>query len=161
MFLISIIIFVIENDTPFFKQIRIGKKKVPFQLIKLRTMKNNQITKIGSILRKTGIDEIPQLLNIIRGEMNFIGPCPLTQADILRLAWETEFYSARWNINPGLTGLAQLSPICHKKISFFHDMYYVKNKSFRLKVSILFLSALVLFVGKRNVKKIVSNRKKK
>lgn len=161
LLLISSVVFLIEQENPFFKQIRIGKNKVPFKLIKLRTMKKNQITSIGSILRKTGIDEIPQLLNIIKGNMNFIGPRPLTQSDILRLGWESDFYNLRWNIKPGLTGLSQLSPICNKKISFFYDKYYVENENFRINISIFFLSFLVPIIGKTRVKSIVSKRNKK
>lgn len=159
-FLVIVCCFIIifEQESAFFIQERIGRNKISFKLFKLRTMKENQITFIGSILRKTGIDEIPQLINILLGDMNFIGPRPLTQNDIERLGWQTEYYRKRWNVKPGLTGLAQLSPICHKKMSFFLDSYYAKNKNFKLDITILFMSFLVLFIGKKNVKNIISKR---
>ena len=159
--IISCVIILFEQESAFFIQERIGIKKLSFRLIKLRTMKDNRITFIGSILRKTGIDEIPQLINILKGEMNFIGPRPLTQNDIERLGWQTEYYRKRWNVKPGLTGLAQLSPICHKKMSFFLDSYYVKNRKITLDFCILFMSFLVLFIGKQNVKIVISKRQNK
>lgn len=156
--IVGCFIIIFEQESVFFIQERIGKNKIPFKLIKIRTMQNNQITYIGSILRKTGIDEIPQLINILKGEMNFIGPRPLTKNDIERLGWQTEYYQKRWNVKPGLTGLAQLSPICHKKMSFFFDLYYTKNRRIRLDLGILLMSFLVLFVGKQKVKKIILKR---
>lgn len=159
LFIIGILIFLFEQKTPLFYQNRFGKNKSTFQLIKLRTMKNDKITLIGSILRKTGIDEIPQLINILKGDMNFIGPRPLTQNDVTRLDWDSNYYTIRWKIRPGLTGLAQLSPVCHKKISFFYDKYYVNNQSFILDFKIFVLSTFVLLLGKNRVKKIISNRK--
>ncbi len=159
LFIIGILIVLFEQKTPLFYQNRFGKNKSAFQLIKLRTMKNDKVTLIGSILRKTGIDEIPQLINILKGDMNFIGPRPLTQNDVTRLDWDSNHYTIRWEIKPGLTGLAQLSPVCHKKISFFYDKYYVNNQSFILDFKIFVLSTFVLFLGKNRVKKIISNRK--
>ncbi len=121
-------------------------------------MKNGEITFIGSILRKTGIDEIPQLFNILKGDMNFIGPRPLTEFDVKRLQWDSDYYKPRWNVKPGLTGLAQLSPICHKKISYFYDQYYAKNKRLKLDMKILFASILIIFVGKESVKKRINKK---
>lgn len=161
LFILGIAILVLEQKSPLFIQKRIGKNKVVFKLIKIRTMKENKVTFIGSILRKTGIDEIPQLINILKGEMNFVGPRPLTQNDIERLGWESEFYFERWSVNPGLTGLAQLSPICHKKISIFYDLYYVKNRTLNLDFTILFMSFLVLIFGKQTVKNMISKRQNK
>ena len=80
-------------------------------------MDNNKITALGNFLRRTGIDEIPQLINILIGDMNFIGPRPLTKQDIIRLEWNTNFHDIRWGIKPGITGLSQLSPICNKRVS--------------------------------------------
>ena len=159
--ILGLVILVVEQKSPLFIQNRIGKNKVVFKLIKIRTMKNSKVTFIGSILRKTGIDEIPQLINILKGEMNFIGPRPLTQNDIERLGWESEFYFKRWSVNPGLTGLAQLSPICHKKVSIFYDLYYVKNRTIILDFKILFMSLLVIIFGKQNVKNTISKRQNK
>ncbi len=113
---------------------------------------------IGRVLRKTGIDEIPQLINIIKGNITFIGPRPLNQFDVERLEWTTEYHSVRWHIKPGLTGLAQLSPICHKKMTLFWDRYYVAHQSLRLDLKIISASLLTLFIGKGRVKAIIQKK---
>ena len=152
LLVIAFLLVLIDNQNPLFFQERLGKGRVPFQLIKLRTMKDGRITVIGKILRKTGIDEIPQMINIIKGDMNFIGPRPLMQSDVIRLGWENERYDMRWGCKPGLTGLAQLSLMCHRRISFFYDVYYVNNRSFAMDIYIISMSCLVVFFGKDVVK---------
>lgn len=152
LLVIAFLLVLIDNQNPLFFQERLGKGRVPFQLIKLRTMKDGRITVIGKILRKTGIDEIPQMINIIKGDMNFIGPRPLMQSDVIRLGWENERYDMRWGCKPGLTGLAQLSLMCHRRISFFYDVYYVNNRSFAMDIYIISMSCLVVFFGKDIVK---------
>lgn len=111
-------------------------------------MKNGEVSKLGAVLRRTGLDELPQLINIFKGEMNFIGPRPLTQYDIDRLAWNDEIYSSRWNARPGLTGMAQLSPVCDKRATMTLDRYYAKNKSALLDLKIIIYSFLALVAGK-------------
>lgn len=112
-------------------------------------MKNNRITIVGKILRKTGIDELPQLINIMSTKMSFVGPRPLTQIDIERLGWGSDYYKIRWNCRPGITGFAQLSPICDKKMSWFLDKKYLECRSFLLDIKIMLSSLMVLFVGKK------------
>lgn len=121
-------------------------------------MLNGEVTKFGRIMRRTGIDELPQLLNILMGQMSFVGPRPLTLADIERLEWNTAYYDQRWNLKPGIVGLAQLSPICHKKMSWFLDRYYIQKQNFILDVKILTSSALIPFVGKAQMKKWMHNK---
>lgn len=154
-----ILILIFDRQNPIFIQARLGKSKQIFQIIKLRTMKNNQITPLGNILRKTGIDEIPQLLNILFFQMRFVAPRPLIQADIERLGWNDTYHASRWNSRPGITGLAQLSPICHKKMSWFLDQKYIHCQSILLDLKIVFSSVAVLFVGKKKaVQWMHSNR---
>lgn len=153
------LILLFDRQNPFFIQGRVGKSKKIFQIIKLRTMKNNQVTGLGNILRKSGIDELPQLLNILFFQMSFVGPRPLTQADIERLGWHDVYHQMRWNVRPGITGLAQLSPVCHKKMSWFLDQKYIHCQSILLDLKIAFSSVAVLFVGKKKaVQWIHSNR---
>ena len=121
-------------------------------------MKNNKVTFIGNVLRKTGIDELPQLLNIIKGDLNFVGPRPLTQNDITRLNWETKFHQFRWQTKPGLTGLAQLSPVCNKRISLFWDKYYIENQSTILNFRIIVGSVLIPILGKNRVKNMLKSK---
>ena len=118
-------------------------------------MVDGKITPLGKILRKTGIDELPQLINIIKGDLNFVGPRPLTQADVDRLGWTSDFYDFRWKTKPGLTGLAQLSPICHKKMSLFWDKYYISNQSLALDIRVVLGSALIPIIGKYNMKALI------
>ena len=83
--LVTLMILVAERKSPFFVQNRIGYNKDEFRINKFRTMHKQKITPIGKVLRKTGIDELPQLLNILKRQMSFVGPRPLTSEDIMRL----------------------------------------------------------------------------
>lgn len=139
----------------FFKQIRSGKNGKEFTMFKFRTMleKDNsraittigdsRITKIGGFLRKTRIDELPQLLNILKGEMSFIGPRPERPEIVSELETKVPFYRERLLIKPGVTGWDQVSGEYHsastedtiKKLQY--DLYYIKNRSPYLDLSIL------------------------
>jgi lipopolysaccharide/colanic/teichoic acid biosynthesis glycosyltransferase len=158
LIVVSLVILLFEFENAFFFQMRLGLHKKTFIIYKFRTMKNGRITFLGKFLRKTGIDEIPQLINIIKGNLNFIGPRPLTQIDIERLNWTSKYYNVRWNIKPGLTGLSQLSPICHKKMTLFWDKYYVNHKNMILDVKIICASFLTLIIGKKRVKAIIQKK---
>lgn len=159
-FLVVVIMLIVlfERQTPFFLQERIGKNKMPFTIIKLRTMLDGRITKIGGVLRKTGIDELPQLINILKCDMSFVGPRPLTQADIERLEWNSIFHEKRWAVRPGIVGLAQLSPVCHKKMSWFYDQYYLQKQSLWMDLKIVTAAVLIPFLGKNFVKKRIHGK---
>ena len=98
-----------------------------------------RITKLGSFLRKTSIDELPELINIIRGEMSFVGPRPLL---VDYLDFYTEEQHLRHNYKPGITGLAQING--RNSISweekFKYDISYIKNRNFLLDIKILFIT---------------------
>ena len=118
LFLILILIISIETGSPFFIQSRMGKNKKKFKLIKFRTMKINtkstathlvskdSITKSGIFLRKIKLDELPQLINILKGHMSFVGPRPnlSSQKEVIISREKLNIYDAL----PGITGLAQL-----------------------------------------------------
>ncbi|MBK8927251.1 MAG: sugar transferase [Crocinitomicaceae bacterium] len=142
-------ILIFDQQNPLFTQTRLGKFKKTFRILKLRTMKNNQVTHLGGVLRRTGIDELPQLFHVIAGKMSFVGPRPLTQADVERLNWNDTYHQTRWSVAPGLTGLAQLSPVCNKKMSWFLDMKYCLCRSFSLDLKIIMASAIIPFIGKQ------------
>ncbi len=156
---IPIIILAIKMDSKgsfLFKQIRVGKNGKHFMAIKFRTMISNaesngpqwaqkndyRVTKVGKFLRKTRVDEIPQLFNVFRGEMSLIGPRPERPEFIQELKKQIPFYEERLLIKPGLTGWAQVMGPSYggsyeeslKKIQY--DLYYIKNRSFGLDVSI-------------------------
>lgn len=119
---IALLIWITEPKSPvFFKQLRIGKDKELFTIWKFRTMlvdadetivtnnNDDRITCIGRWLRRSHLDELPQLINIMRGDMFFIGPRPLTLARVEQLEQEVFGYGKRFNVKPGLTGLMQIS----------------------------------------------------
>lgn len=132
-----------------FKQLRPGKDGVPFYIYKFRTMTNatdntgallsNELrkTEFGSLIRKSSIDELPQLINVIKGELSLVGPRPLL-IDYLPLY--SDFQRKRMNVKPGITGWAQINgrnAISWEK-KFELDVWYVENQSFKLDMYILY-----------------------
>ena len=152
---IALAIKIDSRGPIFFKQIRAGQGGDSFTIIKFRTMKteNNdhsltkekdeRITGVGKFLRKTRLDEPPQLINIIKGEMSFIGPRPERPEFIAHLEKIIPFYKERMLIKPGLTGWDQISGEYHsptakdtlKKLQY--DLFYIKNRSLYLDLSII------------------------
>lgn len=135
-----------------FKQIRVGKDKKPFKIYKFRSMwtetpdvpthllsdPNQFITKVGAFLRKTSIDEVPQLINILKGDMSFVGPRPslFSQEDLIEERDKLNVHRVR----PGLTGLAQVSgrdelPI---PVKAAYDGEYIEKMNFKLDVNLFF-----------------------
>ena len=153
--LLLVLHFICMGWPLFFVQDRVGLQKRIFKVFKLRTYnKQGQIPFYGKLVRNLGLDELPQLINVLKGEMHFIGPRPLTLGDVKRLEWDTDYHAIRWQVKPGITGLAQLSKSCHRKISFFYDKYYVEHRSLRLDMYIVLQSILVTLVGKNVLKRI-------
>jgi lipopolysaccharide/colanic/teichoic acid biosynthesis glycosyltransferase len=149
IFVITLVLLVQNNGHPFFSQSRPGKDEKEFKVLKFKTMTDEKdkegnllpnhlrTTKIGSFLRKSSLDELPQLFNVIKGDMSIVGPRPLLFKYI-------PLYSAeqrrRHSVLPGVTGWAQVNgrnAISWKK-KFELDVYYVDNLSFRLDMKILF-----------------------
>lgn len=153
--LIGIIIKLDSRGPIFFKQIRSGKNNRTFTIVKFRTMtidnndqtltkeKDSRITGFGNFLRKTRIDEIPQVLNILAGDMSFVGPRPERPKFIKELEKQIPFYKERMLVKPGLTGWDQISGEYHsptyedtmKKLQY--DLFYIKNRSIYLDLSII------------------------
>ncbi len=155
LLLTLIIVWLWDRNTPVFIQERIGLDKESFFVYKVRTMHKGEITKIGRLLRKTGIDELPQLFNIVKGEMNFVGPRPLTNADIVRLKWDDTLHEIRWSVRPGITGIAQLVNVCDAKVSWDCDMQYIESRSIKTDLKLLWRSILVPFIGKQKTKQFI------
>lgn len=158
--IIAICIKIESKGSVFFKQKRVGKNKKYFMIYKFRTMRtdtpkdmpthmlNNPdlyITKVGRILRKTSLDELPQIINIIKGDMSIVGPRPAlwNQDDLIT---ERDKYHAN-DIRPGLTGLAQISGRDELEIPVKAklDGEYTKNISFWLDVKIFFKTIIKVF----------------
>lgn len=145
--------YILDGAPIVFKQERLGLHRVPFIIWKLRTMRGGQVTALGKFLRVTGVDELPQLLNIAKGEMRFIGPRPITIADAARLGWIGERHAQRWSVQPGLTGWAQLSSICSAEESWRRDQAYILNQSVAFDLKIISLSVLIPLLGKDRVRR--------
>lgn len=146
---LSILVYFQSGSNVIFNQKRVGEKRTDFIIYKFRTMEQNKVTFTGKCIRKLGLDELPQLLNIIKGEMAFVGPRPLTIEDITRLGWNSTEYDKRWAVKPGITGKAQLISICDANLSIQNDMWYVDNQSFWVDLNILSKSILIPITGKR------------
>jgi lipopolysaccharide/colanic/teichoic acid biosynthesis glycosyltransferase len=146
--IISLVITLFDSDKSIiYKQKRLGRNGKEFVIIKFRTMKNNKITKIGKFLRKTRLDEIPQLINILKNDMSFIGPRPEQTQIAKELNEKIPFYHERLLIKPGLSGWDQISDNYHtssyldsfEKLQY--DLFYIKNRSIYLDLSIVLKTA--------------------
>jgi len=162
------ILIKIESPGPiFYKQERVGKNGQPFILMKFRSMRvdaekagpvwaskdDDRTTRIGKIIRKLRIDEIPQFWNIFRGEMDFVGPRPERQHFVSQLAQEIPYYEQRHLIAPGLTGWAQIkypygASIEDARQKLQYDLYYIKNQSLVLDGIILFETIKIILFGR-------------
>ncbi|MEI7512115.1 MAG: sugar transferase [Candidatus Uhrbacteria bacterium] len=154
-FIIGVLIALIDGLPIFFAQERIGQKHKPFTLYKFRTLRDGKQTILGHWMRATGLDELPQLWNIMKSDMNLIGPRPLTEHDVMRLGWDDSHYYKRFEMKPGMTGLGQLSPICDKELTWQLDTSYIENQSITTDLNILTKSIIVGMFGKKILKKIL------
>jgi lipopolysaccharide/colanic/teichoic acid biosynthesis glycosyltransferase len=153
---ISILIFLFDPGSIFFKQSRVGYKRKIFELIKFRTMRQNKETEgkwavgneekriflFGKFLRKTHLDELPQIFNLFKGELTLVGPRPEQPKIFEDLEKEIPFYEVRVLLPPGLTGWAQVNykypeNLEETKVKLEYDLYYLKNDN-------LFLDFLIL-----------------
>lgn len=168
MLVVAILIKLESPGEVIFKQQRIGKNGKVFNIYKFRSMckgaektgsgvysdkNDSRVTKVGKIIRATSIDELPQFVNILRGDMSFVGPRP----PLTYHPWPYEQYTAEqrkmFNVRPGLTGWAQVNGRkCvewHKRIEL--NVWYVEHISFLLDIKILFLTVLKVFKNEGNL----------
>jgi lipopolysaccharide/colanic/teichoic acid biosynthesis glycosyltransferase len=160
VFSIPILIIILllkfkEKHSIFFVQERIGKEKQPFKILKFQTLVDGKPTSTGKILRKTGLDEVAQFINVLKGDMSIVGPRALTMYDIKRLDWDDKFHTKRWSIKPGITGLAQLYGGQHRKLSWFWDSTYLEHNQLLNDFGIILLSFLMNIFGKTRVRRII------
>ncbi len=167
MLLAAIAIFLESGRPVIFKQERVGAGGRTFNLLKFRSMrqdaeadgkprwaseKDDRVTRVGRFIRKTRIDELPQLINVLKGDMSFVGPRPERPYFVAELTEQIPFYGVRHSVKPGVTGWAQVR-YCYgcsvedarKKLQF--DLYYVKNHTLLLDLVILFETVRVVLLG--------------
>ena len=116
-----------------------------------------RITRVGKILRILRIDEIPQMINVLKGEMSMVGPRPERPFFVDRLASEIPYYKRRLKVRPGITGWAQIK---HKydeniedvKVKLKYDLFYIENMSLRMDLKILFRTVFIVLLGQKHYK---------
>jgi len=178
---IAAIAIRLDSDGPvIFRQERVGEFGIPFMVYKFRTMYHNQpsvptpqavtdsasnhigtpahdgdprITRVGKWLRRTRLDELPQLFNIVKGDISFVGPRPVPPHEEEQCAAVIPFYKERWLIKPGATGWAQINrgynaTIEDHKDKLAYDLFYIKNVSIGLDIYILFATIKILLLGR-------------
>jgi lipopolysaccharide/colanic/teichoic acid biosynthesis glycosyltransferase len=114
-------------------------------------MRNGRVTRVGRVLRATGLDEVPQLINIVRGDMSAVGPRPLTPDDVTRLGWTGSGFDFRWSCRPGLTGVAQLRGARTPAESLECDRAHAAGRSLWLDCQLIAWSFAVNVFGKKRV----------
>jgi lipopolysaccharide/colanic/teichoic acid biosynthesis glycosyltransferase len=147
---------VLEDGWPvLFRQERLGRRRRPFTILKFRSMRDGRITRVGRMLRATGLDELPQFINILRGDMSAVGPRPLTEFDVTRLGWTSPRYDFRWRVLPGLTGLAQVTEAGSGRLSLGLDRRYVAAQTLSLDIYLVAVSFAINALGKRRVRRLL------
>jgi len=166
--LLSAFIIKLESDGPiFYLQERVGHNGKPFKVIKFRSMRqdaekdgavwakenDDRVTRFGKFIRKVRIDELPQLVNVLKGEMSLVGPRPERQVFVDELVKEIPYYNIRHIVKPGITGWAQ---VCYpygaskedalRKLEY--DLYYIKNISLALDLLVVFHTIKTVLFGK-------------
>jgi undecaprenyl phosphate N,N'-diacetylbacillosamine 1-phosphate transferase len=158
LIILTFMLAIASNGKPFFFQIRPGKNEKLFKIIKFKTMTDvkdtdgnllpdaERLTKAGRFMRKTSLDELPQLINVLKGDMSLIGPRPLLPQ---YLSLYSDFQSRRHEVKPGITGWAQINGrnaiSWEKKFEF--DVWYVDHISFLVDVKILLLTVKKVFIS--------------
>jgi lipopolysaccharide/colanic/teichoic acid biosynthesis glycosyltransferase len=147
---------VLEDGAPvLFRQERLGWRRRPFTILKFRSMRDGRITRVGRMLRATGLDELPQFINVLRGEMSAVGPRPLTESDVIRLGLMAPRYDFRWRVLPGLTGLAQVTEARSGRLSLGLDRRYVSRQNLALDVRLVAISFAINALGKSRVRRLL------
>jgi lipopolysaccharide/colanic/teichoic acid biosynthesis glycosyltransferase len=158
--LLAVAVLLVDGGPVLFAQERVGQGGGRFRIWKLRTMTTEadpalrRPTRLGAWMRQRGLDEIPQLFNVLRGDMSLVGPRPLTPADAERLTAQHPPFAARFAVAPGLTGLAQVTEAAGVlgagvQATAARDAEYIRRQSAVLDLRILIRTVWINCVGKR------------
>ncbi|HSP19864.1 MAG TPA: exopolysaccharide biosynthesis polyprenyl glycosylphosphotransferase [Myxococcaceae bacterium] len=166
--LLLVVLVLLDSEGPAFsRQERVGRNGRPYALWKLRSMrldaekngavwaraKDDRVTRVGRFIRKTRMDEIPQVLNVLRGDMSFVGPRPERQVFIDIISRDVPYYTLREGVKPGITGWAQIrypygASVEDGRNKLEFDLYYVKNGTRFLDLAIIFHTVRNVLLGK-------------
>lgn len=153
MLAVAVAILLDDGRPVLFRQTRLGRARRTFEILKFRSMRNGHVTRAGRLLRATGLDELPQFVNILRGELSAVGPRPVTADDADRYGWSDADADARWRINPGLTGLAQLAARSPQE-ALALDLTYARRPRLALDCRIIAMSFVVNVLGKSRARRL-------
>jgi lipopolysaccharide/colanic/teichoic acid biosynthesis glycosyltransferase len=162
---VALAIALDDGGPLFYRQVRSGRAGEPFFVVKFRTMRpdaekdgkprwakkdDDRVTRVGKVLRKTRLDELPQIINVLRGEMHIVGPRPERPEFIAELEEKIPFYRTRLTVKPGLTGWAQIhykygNSVEDALVKLQYDLYYIRNRSLWLDFYIVFKTIGVVF----------------
>jgi sugar transferase (PEP-CTERM system associated) len=169
MILVALLVKLDSRGPIFYRQERVGEKGRSFLLLKFRTMRadaeaatgpvwatgsdDSRLTRVGGLLRRARLDELPQLINVLAGEMSFCGPRPERPHFVEQLRKIIPYYGERHSVKPGITGWAQIkfgygSNIEDAEEKLQYDLYYIKNMSLRLDISIMLDTLKVMVTGR-------------
>jgi sugar transferase (PEP-CTERM system associated) len=164
LMIVTAVAIRLESPGPIiYRQVRTGRAGRPFTVLKFRSMRvdaekdgaqwarpgDARVTRVGRVIRKLRIDELPQIINVLRGEMSFVGPRPERPEFVAKLKEQIPFYDLRHSVKPGLTGWAQVrysygASVEDARTKLQFDLYYVKNHSLFLDILILFETVRVI-----------------
>jgi exopolysaccharide biosynthesis polyprenyl glycosylphosphotransferase len=169
LLLLAVICIYLESGLPvLYRQERVGRGARVFTLYKLRSMRrdaesngtaqwaatnDDRTTRVGRFLRKSRIDELPQIFNVLKGEMSFVGPRPERPVFVDQLVKQIPFYALRHSVKPGITGWAQVrysygASVDDAVEKLQHDLYYLKNNSLFLDIMIMLATVEVVLWGR-------------
>ena len=169
LMLVTVLFIKIDSPGPvFYSQKRVGKKGRAFDIIKFRSMRQDaeggigprwatkndpRVTRVGRVIRLARIDEIPQLFNVLKGDIDLVGPRPERPEFVKELEKVIPYYSLRHTVRPGLTGWAQVmfmysGSIEESKEKLQYDLFYIKNMSVKLDLLILFRTLKIVLLGR-------------
>jgi len=169
LFIVVMIAIKLDSRGPvIYSQVRVGQHGKLIRIHKFRSMREDaesenkavwavendpRITKVGGFLRQTRIDELPQLINVLFGDLEFVGPRPERPEFVEKLTTLIPYYELRHTVKPGLTGWAQVmfhycGTIDESKEKLQYDLFYIKNMSFKLDMFILFHTVKIVLLGR-------------